>query len=364
MKTVGILTHYQVHNHGAILQMHGLYHVLKKFGLQPCVLTYKKDFSFIDEELTHKYNISLKSIPFYLEYLRQQGLGKTLFNFKKHRLLGKFKQSHYAFQPLQFCQLNYAVIGSDEVFSLEAGINSMMYGHAVPAETVFSYAASFGQTNVKQIADKRCTALIAGGLKTFKAICVRDEASAQTVQALTGITPQICFDPVLLYGFEEELKQDVYNVPKQPYLVVYVYDRRFNSPEEIASIKSFAKKHNFLIVSPGFYHKWADQNLNVTPLELLQVFQHAKYVVTDTFHGSVISLLLNTPFAVKVRESNINKITYLLNSLDASMHKITDFSQLEDMLNLPENWSCINQNIQHLRMEGLNYLKEVLNEQK
>ena len=362
MKTIGILTHYQVHNHGAILQMHGLYRTLEKLGFSPRVLTYRKDFSFIDEKLHNKYTLSFKSIPFYIGYLKEQGIAKTLFNFKKHKSLNNFKQSHYCFQSLQAQTLDYAVVGSDEVFSLEAGVNIMMYGHTVPAKIMFSYAASFGQTDMKRIGDKHCTALVSSGLKTFKAISVRDEASANTVKSLTGLTAQICFDPVLLYGFEKELQKTVYNTPRQPYLVVYAYDSRLNEPAEVIPIKTFARKHGLAIISPGFYHKWADENLNVTPLELLQVVKHAKYVITDTFHGSVISLLLNTPFAVKVRNSNVNKIDFLLNSMGEIHQKLTDFTQLESVIMRPINWEAINQNIQRLRIEGLAYLRGILDE--
>ena len=363
MKTIGILTHYQVHNHGAILQMHGLYHTLEKMGLQPTVLTYRKDFSFIDEKLTNKYSISLKSIPFYLGYLKEQGIAKTLFNFKKHKQLNDFKKQQYRFAPLQAQQLDYAVIGSDEVFSLEAGVNIMMYGHTVPAKTVFSYAASFGQTGLERIAEKHCTDLIASGLNTLTAISVRDQASAQTVQQLTGKMPAMCCDPVLLYGFEKELAQTVCALPKRPYLVVYAYDQRLNELEEIAPIKSFAKKQGLSIISPGFYHQWADKNLNVTPLELLKVIQGAKYVVTDTFHGSVMSLLLNVPFAVKIRESNENKIDFLLTSMGGGIApKLADFTQLKPVITRPINWEAVNQNIQRLRAEGLAYLKGVMNE--
>lgn len=362
MKKIGILTHYQVHNHGAILQMHGLYNVLKNLGLKPVILTYKKNLSFIESNLENKYNISLKSIPFYLGYLRKQGFCKTLFNIKKHKLLNKFKKNNYNFIPLQKEKLPYVVIGSDEVFSLEAGVNIMMYGHTIPAETVFSYAASFGQTDIKRIEEKHCFPLISSGLKALKAISVRDIASANTVFTLTGVKPEICFDPVLLYGFVKELKQNKYKVPDKNYLVVYAYDNSLNDSAEVKKIKAFAIKHNLKIVSPGFYHKWADINLNVNPLELLQVIKKAKYVITDTFHGSVMSILLNTPFAVKLRDKNINKIGYLLESLGASNQKIEDFSDLEKVLLTPVDWKNINKNIEVLREQGMNYLKGVINE--
>ena len=240
----------------------------------------------------------------------------------------------------------------------------MMYGHTVPAKHIFSYAASFGQTDTKCIAEKHCTALIASGFKTFNAICVRDQASADTVTSLTGITPKICFDPVLLYGFEKELKSTSYEVPKRPYLVVYAYDNRLNEPEEVAPIIDFARKHRLQIISPGFYHKWADKNINVTPLELLQVIKRAKYVVTDTFHGSVMASLLNRPFAVLIRESNRNKISYLLDSLGLQTQSVGQLPKLETVLSKPVDWQLISKNIEHLREEGLAYLQGVLNEQK
>ena len=73
-----------------------------------------------------------------------------------------------------------------------------------------------------------------------------------------------------------------------------------------------------------------------------------------------MSLLLNTPFAVKIQLSNINKIAYLLKSLGALERQVADFSQLKDVLSRPVNWDVINENIQCLRTEGLNYLKGVL----
>lgn len=364
MKTIGILTHYQVHNHGAILQMHGLYHTLENLGWNPCVLTYQKNLSFIDPKLAKKYNISLHSVPFYAKYICTQNPVFITFQFLKRKVLNNFMRTHYRFEPLQQSCPDAVVIGSDEVFSLEVGVNIMMYGHTVPAGKVFSYAASFGQTDTKRIADKHCTALIANGLKMLKAICVRDKSSADTVAALTGITPQICFDPVLLYGFEKELQNTSYCVPKQPYLVIYAYSDRLNTPQEIEAIKSFARKHGLKIVSPGFYHKWADKSLQVTPLELLKVIQSAQYVVTDTFHGTVMAALLNRPFAVLIRESNRNKISYLLDSLGLQAQRVNQLAELETVLLQPVNWPQLNQTIQRLREEGISYLQGVLNEQK
>ena len=359
-KTIGILTHYQVHNHGAILQLYGLYHTLQNLGLSPCVLTYQKNFDFISPELKNKYALSARSIPFYLHYLREQGLAKTWFNFGKKRRLARFNLQHFVFSPLENTRLDYAVVGSDEVFSLEVGLNHMMYGYGVQSKQIFSYAASFGQTGIEDIEQKGCRDMLAAGLKRFSRICVRDQASAQTVEKLIGQKPVIHFDPVLLYGFEKERANGTFLPPEEPYLLVYAYDSHLNSPQEVAAVRAYARAHNLKIVSPGFYHAWADRNLNVDPLELLQVFKHAACVVTDTFHGSVLSILTNRPFAAFVRGMNQNKLGFLLNSLGVEQARMSSWQTLPDVLAQPWNWAAINENIQRQRTEALSYLKEVL----
>ena len=360
-KTIGILTHYQVHNHGAILQLYGLYHTLEKLGLSPCVLTYQKNFDFIAPELKNKYTLSVKSIPFYLHYLYKQGFAKTWFNFKKNQTLKRFKKNHFVFAPLGGTALDYAVVGSDEVFSLEVGLNRMMYGYGVNSQNIFSYAASFGQTNMAEIEQKGCRDVIADGLKHFSHISVRDEASAHTVKELIGKNPAIHFDPVLLYGFEKELQTTPVRLPKERYLLVYAYDTHLNNQDEITPIRDYARKNGLKIVSPGFYHSWADLNINVNPLELLQFFKQAECVVTDTFHGSVLSILTNRPFAAFVRDMNANKMNFLLKSLHAEQACIDKWQHIAATLS--HKWDCpfINDTIQTMRKEAVLYLKEALN---
>ena len=89
-----------------------------------------------------------------------------------------------------------------------------------------------------------------------------------------------------------------------------------NDPEEVDAIKAYAREKGLKVYSIGFYHKWADRNINVSPLQLLGWIKNAAFVITDTFHGSVISIICNSKIVVKVRESNRNKLTSLLGEFD------------------------------------------------
>ncbi len=359
---VGILTHYQVHNHGAILQMHGLYSILKNLGHTPYILTYNKNFDFIDKKLSNKYNISLKSVPFYLNYLKKQGIAKTKFNMDKHKILNNFKKTNYNFIPLypEQKELDAVCVGSDEVWSLEAGINVMMYSHTITTSLIFAYAPVFGQTNIEEIKKHGCYELIKSGLERFNYLSTRDLSSAQTVKEFLNKEIPILCDPVLLYGYEEEQILSSNKIPDEKYLLIYAYDNRLNDEKEYEKIKKYAKENNLKIVSPGFYHSWVDENINVTPIELINIFRNAQCVVTDTFHGSVLSILTNKPFACFVRSSNINKITFLLNQFNVSQSKLDNWNNLQNILTQNFNWSNINSLIEQERQKATGYLRKVL----
>ena len=359
---IGILTHYQVHNHGAILQMHGLYSTLKNLGHAPFILTYNKNFDFIDKQLSNKYNISLKSIPFYLKYLKQQGIAKSKFNVEKHKLLNNFKKINYNFLPLYPNQkeLDAVCIGSDEVWSLEAGINIMMYSHTITTSLIFAYAPVFGQTDIERIKKYGCYELIKSGLERFNYISTRDFSSAQTIKEILNKEIPVLCDPVLLYGYKEEQNLSCNKIPKEKYLLVYAYDNRLNDEKEYENIKKYAKDNNLKIISPGFYHNWVDENINVNSIELISLFKNAQYIVTDTFHGSVLSILTNKPFACFVRTSNTNKISFLLNQFNVIQAKLDNWNKLKDILSQNFNWQEVNSLIEQERHKGINYINNIL----
>ena len=83
MLKLGIITHHEVHNHGAVLQLYALEQVLKSMSCEAKALCYKKSYDFLEDYAENKYNISLKSIPYYIGYLIRYGLKRTWFNFRK-----------------------------------------------------------------------------------------------------------------------------------------------------------------------------------------------------------------------------------------------------------------------------------------
>lgn len=358
---VGILTHYNVASHGAYLQLYAMCRVLQQMGHTPIVMTYKKNFDFMSDEESKKFQVRLRSVPYYLkEYLLKSGVSNVVFQIRKHNELKKFGSIHFAYAPYALETFDAVIIGSDEVMSLQCGINLMMYGHGVRARKVLTYAPSFGQTDMKRIDEFRMRELIASGLNSIDGLSARDAHTKALIENLTGKTVPIVCDPALLYSFDEE-KQFAINPPiNAPYILVYAYSSNLNEERVVDAIQCYAHKKGCKTVSLEGYHKWCDKNISCDPVAMLSWFAHATAVVTDTFHGTISSIITHAPLALFQRESNTVKMNYLVKQLGIEAAQIEAAEQLEHVLVEPLNYNAIEGRLLELRAAGMRYLEDQL----
>lgn len=357
----GIITHYDVHNHGAQLQLYALCKQLGRLGYEARALTYKKNYDFLELGIENKYNISFRSIPIYLKYLFKKGLKRTLYNYKKKIVLDNFrKEKELVGEYYSKAEnLDCVVIGSDEIFSLEPGLNPCFWGMGVPCEKVVSYAASCGPTTKEFIKEHFAEEFVKAGLERLTAISVRDKNTFDICSQYTNKKIDIVCDPVLLYDFSTERKENFINVGKKKYCIIYSYDEKMNDKETVEAIKTFAKKRGLKIYSVGFYHKWCDKNIQVTPLQLFSWFENAEYVFTDTFHGSVLSIVSNANFFAKI-SGNKNKLAFLLQQYGLEDRKVGSFSEAESLSKQSIDFDKLNKRIKEIRTESLQILKREL----
>lgn len=360
---IGILTHYDVNNQGAQLQMYALTKELENMGHQVKILTYVKNYDF-DTGKKLKYQPSIKSIPTYFkEYLIKRGIGSTIHNYKKLKTNKEFRKEKFKFENYATADIDMAVVGSDEVFSIPMGVNMMMYGHCVNTEKMISYAPSCGQTNVELLEEKHAKELVESGLTKFVDISARDENTKNVIKELTGRDAKMVCDPAILHKFTEEETKTGIKLPNKKYMVVYAYDYNMTSEEEVGAIKKYAKENGLIIVSPGTYHKWCDKNISCNALEWVEIIKNAECVVTDTFHGTITSAIMNVPMAVLIRKTlNSNKMTDLLNKLGIKERRIETltYDNISLVLKDKMDFSGVNRNIDNLRQESKKYLEEAI----
>lgn len=366
MKKAGIITHYDVHNHGAHLQLYALTQRLRELGYDAKALRFQKNYDFMGgAEAGKKYNISIRSIPTYVKYTMSNGIDRTVYNINKRKTLANFRKTqglvgeYYS----EAKSLDAVVIGSDEIFSVEAGPNPWYYGIGVPCDYEISYAASFGPTTLKLIDDHNVGGLVEAGLKNLKHIAVRDRNSADIVEHYIGQRPAIVCDPVLLYDFPEQLKPEVKEEfrreQSEKYCIVYSYDYNMNDKQTVDAIKAYADKRGLKIYSIGYFHRWCDRNIDLDPLDVFKWFSGAEIVFTDTFHGSVIALETGTQFISQIR-GNGNKLAFLLEQYGVSDRKVNDFSTIEKIVQSPIDYNIVEKTIEEIRKQSMQYLNSAL----
>ena len=220
---------------------------------------------------------------------------------------------------------------------------------------IVSYAASFGSTRYEDLVDTGIAHEIKTMLSRFAAISVRDENSAHIVRQLLGYSPEIHMDPVLMYDFTQEIAE--YTTYERDYIILYAYTGRLSREEE-NYIKKFAKRHNKRIICVGHYSNIADKNIICNPLYVFSYFKNADYVITDTFHGTVFSIKMNTKFCTLIRDSNRNKLEALLNKLDKLDRKVEKLEDIERLYNTEVDFYKTNQIVEQERKKTTLYLKE------
>lgn len=360
---VGILTHYDVNNQGAQLQLYATYHWLQELGHEPVVLTYRKNYDFVPE-LEQRNQIRLSSVPYILKhFLLEKGVGLTWHNVKKYLTNKRFRQQHFRLGSYCLTEVDAAIVGADEVFSLELGVNMMMYSHGVNTDRMIAYAPSFGQTDLDRIDHFHCRELIASGLQRFSALSARDERTRQIVEELTGRPVGIVCDPVLLYEFPLADYPMPKGTPHRDYMVVYSYDARFTSAVEREAIQTFARAHGLRTVSVGTYHGWCDVNIACNALEWLKCFSGARCVVTDTFHGTIAAAITHRPAALFYSPTvNSSKMLDLIHrlGLDRRLMQEITAEELERVFSETQDMDRLDENIRRFRAASREYLLQSL----
>lgn len=357
----GIITHYDVHNHGASLQLNALIKVLKRdYNIDAQALRFETNYDFADKSIENKHRITIKSVGYFLQYIKERGIGLFLFNIKKKTLFDRFNKRENLIGPdcHSGAQYDGIIIGSDEVFSLAVGPTPEFFGYNLPSKKVFAYAGCFGPTTIEDVRKVHCEDFVRDGLNSMIGLSMRDQNSIAIAKEFTGRDAELVVDPVILYGYKKELEA-LTSPGLSKYLLVYAYESRLNAPKEYQAILDYAHKKGWMVVCPGFFHKWADKNINTDPVELLRYFKYSECVVTDTFHGAVMSIITGRNLAVKIRD-NGNKLMNLLNEYGLGERVISNEWNIESVFANPQDNIFVASEVERRRKISMDYLGRMI----
>lgn len=359
---IGIMSMQRVANYGSFLQAFGLKQVLEEMGHTVVFIDYKPGKPIVPYSKKALIREKLKNLSV---------LEKAYFLYQ--RKLRKNKSFHYTYTseylPLLGVSLkkkyhlpvDVLIIGSDEVFNcLQSGTNvgfsKELFGQNSKAKKIITYAASFGNTTYEKMQKYHVDNIVKKWIYDISTISVRDENSKRIVEKM-GRKAFKHVDPVFISNFD----QFIPNISsKEKYILLYTYDSRKYTEEEIQIIKQFAVNNKKKILTIGKHQWWSDCKIDADPFTMLAYIKAVDFILTDTFHGTVFSIKYNKKFATLIRNNNTEKLEDLLCVFNLKDRKLTDLKDLQKMYDREIDYKPINVIIENESKKSEIYLRKQL----
>ena len=363
---IGILTVPFNNNFGGFLQAYALKRVLNSLGHDVIFINRRRNKS-------RGWRGAIKDILLKIGILKN--LEKKLsINTEKfiQRYLTPGTPYYFSSKELRKClsyDFDMCVVGSDQVWryryaqdSIDDFFFSFLKNTTIPR---ISYAASFGTDSLEEYPEDKkneCTKL----LTSFSGLSVREKSGIKLLQEL-GIRKDrisVVLDPTLLLTKEDyydSLIKD-YNIdrPARKYIFNYILD---NSTDKEQLTDRIAKSLGYEVIRLKAQTETTEQ---VQPIacveEWLHRIYHSDFVITDSFHGTVFSILFNKPFIVIGNKSRgLTRFKDLLTMIGLEHRMIESTYDFKiDMINGLINWYYINSLIKRQREISLNFLTQNL----
>ncbi len=374
MKKVGIMSMQRIANYGSFLQAYALKQLIEELDCKVEFVDYHVGAPVITENADSK-NKFIRKIGKGLETFRYQAplahklsfiRYKQSFSKKCMPLLGVTDEKNY--NPALDC----LVIGSDEVFNCiqknsNVGYSLELFGKDNNAKRLLTYAASFGNTTLEKLQKYKKADEVGALLKKFDAISVRDANSGDIVKQLTGQEPLYNLDPVLTYDYMNCCDKIPQIKMQEKYLILYAYAGRISN-SEADWISAYAKKKKLKVYAIGGIQKCADRFIECSPFEVLAYFKNAEEVITDTFHGSIFSVITHRAFTTLIRKSvgdsygNEEKLSDLLERLGLADRMTTKIEDVENINVQAIDYTKVDVLLKEQREVAKEYLQKNLEE--
>lgn len=356
---IGIVTQALGYNYGGILQNYALQQVLKKLGYESITLDvfYRYPYSryLISNLRSHIFNaVGIKH-----NYPKKPFHGRSIPEVTGRFMLEHLKLTEplddYSPKVLDKYHIDTIIFGSDQIWrpSYNPNIENMFGAFATKTCRKIAYAASFG-TDVWEYSKEqteRCRVL----LKDFSAVSVREETAVSLCEEyLEYKEAKHVLDPTLLLDKEDYLKLCQKVSPSTTaYIAAYILD---NNSSKTKLLQQLSDSYHLPIKFIS-----AHDHTELSIEEWLAVFRDASYVVTDSFHGTVFSIIFQKQFIVIPNGiRGHSRFISLLNGLGLDATILGEFLGI-DIEFSSIDWGIVEKKLQDNKLGSYNFLKYSFN---
>lgn len=377
MKKIGILA-VKTHNYGSLLQTYALQKVMDNLGYENEMISYKKTNYF--KQALRLFNLPLLKqtlakvykniyVCIFKPELRELFL-KRMVAFNSFTDSLRWSKTYVGREALEEGSSQYEafVLGSDQVW------NPMNYGADFFSMTFIkkgikkiAYAPSFGVSTIPAYQKKGTIRY----LSDIDYLSVREISGQKLIRELAGREAKIVVDPTILLErkYWDELKGNC--LIDEPYIMCYFLGanpqhRKFaNKLEKITGYKIVTLPHMDEIVKSDFgFGDIIPQNIG--PREFVNLISNASFVCTDSFHGTVFSILYKRTFFTfnrytsSQKDSTNSRLDSILLSVGLESRKVDSSKEITSDMLIPIDYSELDNKLRELRNDSMRFLIDAL----
>ena len=205
-------------------------------------------------------------------------------------------------------------------------------------------------------------------MNRFQHLSTRELAGQKIIKELTGKMAQVVCDPTLLFdaeGWKQMLPEK--KIVEEPYVFCYF----LGTNEEHRKIANeFKSKTGLKLVTCPFLDNYVECDLNFGDIQLfdmdaadfVNLIRHAEYILTDSFHGSVFSILNHKKFMTFNRfNAGANSRNSRIDSL-CTLLGLSERRYNGDVMNVEKdiNYNAVEEKLEKLRADSIKYLETAL----
>ncbi len=260
------------------------------------------------------------------------------------------------------------MLGSDQLWLPSSVVTDTYTLGFAKDMTTIAFATSFGIGNIR----KKYRQSYATMFTHLDFISLRERSGAEIVKEICGKECDVVADPVMMLSKAEWEQAIPYREVEhgKKYIFCYLLGRNRWQRE---AIRTFADKKGYPVIALihldeyiTYDEEYFDQTfVDLSPEDFLNYIRNAEFIVTDSYHGTVFSLLENKEFAVLKRFSDHSsvstntRISHILSTFALTDRLVSAKSDL-DLLEQKICYPSVNERIEKVRRFSFRFLEKAL----
>jgi hypothetical protein len=316
---IGIMTFWwSQDNYGQILQCYALQKYLRDAGHDAYLIRYEPRNDHVKTPIWRKIK-AFNPVKLYKFFLKKRKKFITMYEHKNNpREFEKFRainikqseRTYYSYNELveNPPEADMYIVGSDQVWNTSISINKAI-------NVIKAYLLDFGSISIKRVAyaasfgkeqfDNTSIKIFAPLLKKFDYISVREKSGLDICKQCGIEYAEWVSDPTMMLNidiYRNLYKNEMIRKSAKPYCLLYLLGNDYIFP--IQTIYDWAKEKNIeVIYVTGNSRRDKSEKMYATIPEWIYLLEYAEYVISNSYHCSIFSLLFKKYFGVILRRN-------------------------------------------------------------